>query len=258
MIKLSPNLSWLFADIPFAGRIRAASHAGFSAFEFGFYGEADLDAVERAVQEGMSVALFNMDIPDWGQGGRGYLADPVDRSRFQQALEDSLAVARRIQARTMMVPVGVRLANIAEEAQIECIVENLQYAAPLAAEAGVQLTIEALFPAAVPDYFLDSSQLGFEIVRRVNHPNLKFQFDTFHLYMLEGSLIPTLRANLDAIGHIQVGDAPGRVAPGGGEIDILGFVETAVKAGYTGFFGLEYHPGDDPLGWIPAEWMENP
>ena len=47
------------------------------------------------------------------------------------------------------------------------------------------------------------------------------------------------------------------MAPGGGEIDIIGFVEAALEAGYDGFFGLEYHPGDDPLGWIPAEWMGN-
>ena len=83
-----------------------------------------------------------------------------------------------------------------------------------------------------------------------------FQFDTYHLYMLEGNLIEPLHNNLEWIGHIQLGDAPGRVAPGGGEIDILGFVIAALEAGYEGYFGLEYHPGEDPLGWIPSEWLQ--
>jgi hydroxypyruvate isomerase len=254
MIKLSPNLSWLFADLPFADRIQAAAQAGFNAFEFGFYGSADLEAVEQAARDGMQVVLFNMDIPEWGPSNRGYLADPDHRSRFQQALDQSLVVAQRLHALAMMVPVGVRTGRLTQEAQVDCIVDNLMYAAPLAQEAGVRLTIEALFPAAVPNYFLDSSTLGFEIVRQVDHPSVKFQFDTYHLEMLEGNLVDSMKNNLDSIGHIQVGDAPGRVTPGQGGIDIPGFVRAALEAGYEGYFGLEYHPGDDPLGWIPAAW----
>jgi hydroxypyruvate isomerase len=257
MIKLSPNLSWLFADRPFAERIDAAAEAGFTAFEFGFYGGADLEAVQKAVEGGMQVALFNMDIPDWRNGVRGYLAHPNMQTHFRRALDDGLVLAQRIKAKAMMIPTGVRDLELPLEEQIECAVDNLALAAPLAEEADVMLTIEALYPGDVPDYFLDSSHLGIEIVRQVNHPNVKFQFDTYHLQMLEGDLIESLRKGLDWIGHIQLGDAPGRVTPGGGEIDIIGFVEAAMEAGYDGFFGLEYHPGQDPLGWIPPTWMQS-
>jgi hydroxypyruvate isomerase len=105
-------------------------------------------------------------------------------------------------------------------------------------------------------YFLTSSQQAIEIVRFVNHPQLRFQFDTYHLQMMEGNLAEMIQSNIDWIGHIQFADYPGRHEPGTGSIgfnDLLSVIETA---GYQGFIGLEFIPlaeGMAALNWVPAE-----
>ena len=96
-----------------------------------------------------------------------------------------------------------------------------------------------------------------DIVRTVDHPYVKFQFDTFHLQITEGNLIHTLRENMDAIGHIQFADAPGRTEPGQGELNFQNIAGAADEAGYHSYIGLEYVPvskGAATFDWVPAGW----
>ena len=72
--------------------------------------------------------------------------------------------------------------------------------------------------------------------------NLYVQYDVYHMQIMEGDLVPTMRANIDSIGHIQIADTPGRHEPGTGEINYP-FVLNAVDAmGYSGWVGCEYKP----------------
>lgn len=257
MITYAPNISWIFPELPFGLRPRAVAEAGFDALEFGFYGQADLPAVEAAVRDfAMQVVLFNMDVPDWGEANRGYLADPGLREEFRSRLDAALEVADRLQALKLMLPVGLVRADLARGAQSECIVDNLRYAAPLAAEAGVMLTIETLNPWDAPGYFLDSSGEAFEVLRQVDHPSVKYQFDTYHLQRLEGNLTETLENNIAYVGHLQFGDVPGRSEPGTGKLNFADLVTAAERAGYDDYVGLEYIPkstGAETLAWVPPD-----
>jgi hydroxypyruvate isomerase len=150
----------------------------------------------------------------------------------------------------------VTLPGLDREAQRECLVQNLAAAAPLAADAGVLLTVEPLNPVDNPGYFLTSSREGLELVGRVGHANVKFQFDTYHLQRMEGNLTSTLVSNIDLIGHIQFADVPGRHEPGTGELNFAHLVAAAEAAGYQGCIGLEYQPlspGAAALAWVPPE-----
>ena len=53
-----------------------------------------------------------------------------------------------------------------------------------------------------------------QLLENVNHPNLKLQYDVYHMQIMEGNLIETLSANMSRIGHIQIADNPGRHEPG--------------------------------------------
>jgi hydroxypyruvate isomerase len=253
MVRYAPNISWLFPELPFGERPRAVAEAGFQALEFGFPSHADLPALRHARAElGLDIVLFNLDVPVWDAANRGYLVDPERRDEFRRRLDEALEMARDLHASKIMLPAGVELEARSPASQWACMVENLRYAGPLAAEAGVLLTIEALNPFDNPGYFLTSSRGGFEVVRQVAHPNVKFQFDTYHMQLQEGNLIQTIQKNIEAIGHIQFADVPGRHEPGTGEINFDNVANAIAATTYDGDIGLEYVPqaaGMAALAW---------
>ena len=256
MAKFAPNISWLFPELPFNQRPEAVAEAGFSALEFGFPSHADIDAIAD-IQErfGLDVVLFNQDVPVWDGANRGYLVDPARRVEFKHTLEDALDIIRRLKVQKLMLPAGVELASMRREAQRECMLENLQYAAPLAEQAGVIFTIEMLNSIDNPGYFLASTSEGLEIVAELNHPHIKFQLDTYHVQRMEGNVTKTLVENMPHIGHIQFADVPGRHEPGTGELNFENIEAAARCAGYQGYIGLEYIPraeGIAALAWCRA------
>jgi hydroxypyruvate isomerase len=255
MIAYAPNISFLLQEIPIGARFKAVRDAGFEAVEVGFFSEADLLSVAKYRKEyEIRIALLNQYVPDWDTGHRGYLADNRLKEDFQRSYEKTLTFARDLEAIKVMLPLGVTLEGVEREVQIEWVINNLRIAAPMAADAGVLLTIEAMNPYDCPGYFLTSSQEGFEIVKQVDHPNLRFQFDTYHLQMMEGNIATTLAENMALIGHIQFGDYPGRSEPGHGVIDFIQIDSIADSHGYNGYIGLEYKPsspGARTLDWVP-------
>jgi hydroxypyruvate isomerase len=256
-LTYAPNVSWLFPELPFALRPKAIADLGFEAIEFGFPSHADLDALDACRQEhGTRIVLFNQDVPVWDAANRGYLIDPKRRAEFERTLDQALSIATRLGVQKIMLPAGVELPGMDRGAQRECMLENLRAAAPMAAQANVVLTIEVLSPDDNPGYFLTSSAEAIDIVRRVDHPHVRFQMDTYHLQRLEGHLVETLRANIDWIGHLQFADEPGRHEPGTGTIDFAALEAAAEAVGYDGYIGLEYIPlaqGAEALAWVPAE-----
>ncbi len=135
-------------------------------------------------------------------------------------------------------------------------IENLRRAAPLARAAGITLMIEALNTWESPRYFLDRSRLGLEIVREAGEPNVRFQYDCYHMQRMEGQLIETMTKNLEWIGHVQIADVPGRHEPGTGEVHYPNVLRALEAAGYGGYVGLEYRPSattEDSLAWLPRE-----
>lgn len=257
MISFAPNANWLLPNLPFHQRIHTLIEAGFGAIEFGFPSQAEIDYLQSAKEEfGLKIVLFNQDVPVWDASNRGYLVDPKRKDEFRFTLHQALDIATRLEALKIMLPAGVRVAGIDEEAMRTCMIQNLEYAAPLAQDAGVLLTIEVLNPVDNPGYFLTSSRQAIAIIKQVNRPQVRFQVDTYHLKMMEGNLEKTIQENIDWIGHIQFADYPGRHEPGTGELDFNALLELIEASGYTGYIGLEYFPlaaGLQALAWIPSD-----
>ncbi len=253
MLDFAPNISWLFPELPFKERSAEVAKLGFTGIEFGFPSHADLDSLRFTREElGLDIVLFNQDVPVWDSVNRGYLVDPTRRDEFRHTFDEALRIAGWLAVNKIMLPAGVELVDKPRQEQRDCMIENLEYAAPLAADAGVLLTIEALNPMDNPGYFLTTSQEGIEIVKVVNHPNIRFQFDTYHIQMIEGDLPQKIAENSEWIGHIQFADFPGRHEPGTGELDFTHLCSVIKNAGFKGYIGLEYVPlasGENALLW---------
>jgi hydroxypyruvate isomerase len=259
----APNVSWLFPELPFAERLASVSALGFRAIEFGFPSQADIEALAAAQRhDGLTIVLFNQDVPVWDGANRGYLVDPARRHEFDRQLDRALDIAERLHVAKIMLPAGVRLPALARQAQVDCLLANLALAAPRAASAGVLLTLEMLNPADNPGYFLDSTSETLDLVKQVNHPNIRFQFDSYHVQRMEGDPVERLAGIGPWLGHVQFADEPGRHEPGTGRIDFNRLTRWLADEGYHDWIGLEYlpqQPGAAALAWcLPATPASDP
>ena len=254
-VRFAANLSMLYTEVPFLDRFARAASAGFAAVEFLFPYEAGVDAVHARVDDlGLTVALFNLHAGDREAGEWGTLSDPSRRDYFRWSFTTALETAVRLKCRCIHAMFGNRLPELAPEAQVACAVENLTWAAPQAAQAGVTLLVEWLNPVDFPSFFLHSTLATLEVVTQVDHPAVKMQYDVYHAQMTEGNLISTITTHISHIGHIQIADVPGRHEPGTGEINYPAVFAALERLGYQGYIGLEYQPSGDTdasLDWLP-------
>jgi hydroxypyruvate isomerase len=257
MTRYAANLTMLFNEVPFLERFERAAAAGFRAVEFLFIHTVDASAVERELKHhGLELVLFDPEGGDFAAGDRGYLCDPARRDHLLTTIQDAVTVARRLGCRRLNVLAGNRPPGVSERILRRTVVENLKQAASLAREAGMTLLVEMLNTWESPRYFLDRLELGLDIVREVGEPNVRFQYDCYHIQRMEGQVIEGLVRNLQWIGHVQIADVPGRHEPGTGEIHYPNVLAALDQAGYDGYVGLEYRPSsktEDSLAWLPRE-----
>ena len=257
-MRFAANLSLMFAEYDVIERFSKAAEAGFTHVEMLFPFHYDLDQVERELKRNnLEMILFDTDAGDFAGGERGYLCDPARKDRFYESVQEAIPIARRLGTRLLNALAGLVPPSVSFEEARATVVENLKRAAPLAEDAGIVLMSEGLNTIQTPGYFLDRSSLGFEIVAEVASPAVKYQYDFYHMQMMEGNLIDTIRKNVAQIGHIQIADVPGRHEPGTGEINYPNVLRAIDESGYQGFVALEYVPAagtEEGLDrWLPRE-----
>jgi hydroxypyruvate isomerase len=111
-------------------------------------------------------------------------------------------------------------------------------------------------------YLLSRTADAAEFVRSVGRPNVRLQYDVYHMQRMEGNLAATLAERLPLVGHIQIADSPGRGEPGTGEINFGYLFKRIEDLGYAGYVGLEYRPSsgstEESLRWLPREARGRP
>jgi hydroxypyruvate isomerase len=252
MFTYGVNISLLFSEYPWPERIGKVAEAGFSAFEFWFPAQYDLNILQEKKEEfGLEVALFNLNTPPQL---KGLLCHPREVRQFRESLDEAISLAHRLGCHRINTLTGKVLDGFSREEQQDCALENLRYAAQRLEGEGITLVFEALNHYDNPGYFLTNSREGFRWVEEVGSPWVKFQYDLYHMQLMEGNLVNTMRANLDKIGHIQIADVPGRHEPGTGEINYPFVLKALEEMGYQGFVNLEYIPSgrsEDSFAWLP-------
>ncbi len=117
-----------------------------------------------------------------------------------------------------------------------------------AEEKGVTINLELLNSKVNHhDYMADHSAWGIELVKRVNSPRVKLLYDIYHMQIMEGDLIRTIRDNIEFFGHFHTGGNPGRhELDDTQEVNWHAVAEAVVGTGYTGFFSHEFEPVKTP------------
>jgi hydroxypyruvate isomerase len=252
--KFSANLSFLYQQHGFLERFAAAAADGFPAVEYlGPYDEPMEKVAEALKSAGLEQALFNVPSGDWAGGERGIACHPDRIDEFRDGIATALDYAKALGCPRLNVIAGLAKPG-ADTAQLEeTLIENLRYAAPRCADAGIKLLIEPINLRDIPNFFLSTTAHAERILERVAHDNLYIQYDFYHMQVMQGDLVPTFERLRDRIAHVQVADNPGRNEPGTGEINYR-YVFTALdRLGYDGYVGCEYKPKtttSEGLGWM--------
>ncbi|HEX4554798.1 MAG TPA: TIM barrel protein, partial [Xanthobacteraceae bacterium] len=166
---------------------------------------------------------------------------------FKQALDYAVAIGgSAIHTMAGMVPPEQR------PAAERVFVANLARAADLAAQKYIMLLIEPLNARDRPDYFVARVEQAADLIARIDRPNVRIQFDFYHLQIIGGDLLKRFEKFLPLIGHVQVAAVPSRAEPDEGEVNYPAIFEALDRLGYTGWVGCEYKPRgrtEDGLGW---------
>lgn len=98
------------------------------------------------------------------------------------------------------------------------------------------------------DYMCDHTVWGVELVKRVGSDRFKLLYDIYHMQIMEGDVIRTIRENHAYIGHYHTGGVPGRhEIDSGQELHYPAVIRAIRETGFKGFVAQEFIPTRDPL-----------
>jgi len=209
-------------------------------------------------------AIDLLEEPDWaiardhglvcsmGYAGGGSIRDGLNVTANHDAIVRNFE--RLIpRAATMRVPnvitfFGNRL-GMSDEAAIANCVTGLNRVKKIAEDSGVTICVELLNSKVNhPDYQGDRTAFGATIVKAVASPRVKLLYDIYHMQIMEGDLIKTIRDQHDVIGHYHTGGVPGRhELDGTQEVNWPAVCRAVVDTGFSGYLAHEFVPTRDPL-----------
>ena len=184
--------------------------------------------------------------------GHNSLADGLNKtenhSRIADELRANLEVAKQFEIPNLICFSGNRAGKSEEEGAANCAA-GLQMVAKDAEAAGVNLIMELLNSKVDHgDYQCDRTPWGVEVVEQVNSPRVKLLYDIYHMQIMEGDLIRTIRDNIQHIAHFHTAGNPGRNDLDENQEIFYPAVARAIAAtGYDGWLGHEFGPKADSL-----------
>jgi len=186
-------------------------------------------------------------VPGAGSIRKG-LNDKSMHARFLDDFRKNIKAAADYDWPNVIAMAGDRK-GISDEKGMDNCHAILQEAVKIAEDHGVTICMELLNSRVNhPGYMCDKSAWGFELCRRVDSPRFKMLYDIYHMQIMEGDLIATIRKNIRHIGHFHTAGVPGRhELDENQEIYYPAVMRAIVETGYEGYVAHEYTPRRDPM-----------
>ncbi len=231
-------IDMMFSELDFYDRIGAVGDCGINTVEFWKWTNKDVDKVKRLLDKNkMNLSIFNIDSTDEKLSydlSRGIL-NSGRAEELVAALCESIPTYKKLGASAMIVLIGEGAPYCAENA-LKC----LNAAKPICEKENVTLVIEPLNAIDRKGYSMPYAEPVFELLKKVNSPNIKMLYDIYHQSMTGDFSMEDIRENTDLIGHFHVADSPGRHEPGTGKVDYVKILSEISALPYSGYIGLEY------------------
>ncbi|MGN6363571.1 hydroxypyruvate isomerase family protein [Asticcacaulis taihuensis] len=231
------NLDTWYTDSPFADRFALAAKAGFTQVEFWPVRRDGMDATKaRALLDtnGLTLTQFAPAAPNF--------SDPANHDALTTMIREAIADSAILGCKAITL-VGHHIVDgMSREAMLSGYTTGLMRIAPLLEQAGLMALVEPFNTVNHPGHLLNGSRPAVAMLRAVNSPMVKLQWDFYHMQLEDGDLIEKFTSAIDQVGYVQLGDVPGRHQPGTGEVNHVNLLKAIQAAGYKGPMGLEYYP----------------
>ena len=253
MARFSANLGFLWANLPLLERIEKASAAGFKAIVLHWPYETPASEVKAACAKlGLTLLGINTPLGDTSLGESGLAGLPGRQKDFRKGFQQTLQWCVDSGASAIHVMAGVVATNMIDKG-ILAMIENVKWAADLAAEKNITILLEAINERDKPAYLYSRQSQANAIRSACQRDNVKLMFDVYHVGVSEGDVMKKLEQFLPHIGHIQIAAVPSRAEPDEGEINYEAVIAHIDALGFQGWIGAEYKPRasvEAGLGWM--------
>ena len=230
---------WCYGKIPLEDFCKAAKEIGIKSIEL--LGPDEWPVVQK---HGLTVAL--------PQGAGKGINDGFNNPKFHDELVASYeAIFPKLKAAGLTTVIcfsGNRKGMSNEEGMENCAV-GLKRLMPSAQKHGVTMIMELLNSKVDhKDYMCDHTAWGVELCKKVGSDNFKLLYDIYHMQIMEGDIIRTIREHNKYIGHYHTGGNPGRnEIDESQELNYPAIMRAIVDTGFKGFVAQEFIPKRDPL-----------
>jgi hydroxypyruvate isomerase len=187
-----------------------------------------------------------------GYAGGGEIDKALNRvenhAAIEQGFRTNIPLAAKAGVPNVITFSGNR-AGMSDEEGARNTVTGLNRVKKIAEDHGVAICLELLNSKRNhPDYMCDRTEWGVRVVREVNSPNVKLLYDIYHMQIMEGDLIATIRDNIQWIGHFHTGGVPGRhELDDTQEVQWDGVMRAIADANFKGYVAHEFLPTRDPI-----------
>ena len=234
---------WCYGSIPMENLCEAGKEFGLSSVEIiGPDQKATLD------KYGMTCAMVANPIAEANDGKRvGGISRGWNESQYHdvlvEAYEQRIKEASDVGMKNVICFSGNRR-GMDDEVGMKNCAEGIKRLMPLCEKLGVTISMELLNSKVDhKDYMCDRTSWGVELCKMIGSDNFKLLYDIYHMQIMEGDVISTVKNNHQFISHYHTGGVPGR-----NEIDesqelyYPAIIKAIVETGYDGFIGQEFIP----------------
>jgi hydroxypyruvate isomerase len=180
-------------------------------------------------------------------GPGGTIRDALNRTenheRLEKATHEALDLCAANGAPNLITFSGNRNGMSDSQGADNCV-KFLNRVKAHAEDKGVNICMEILNSKVDhKDYMCDHSAWGVDVMKRVNSPRVKLLFDIYHVQIMEGDIVRTIRENIQWIGHFHTGGNPGRhEIDDTQELNYRFVAKSIADLGFTGYVAHEYSP----------------
>lgn len=238
--RLKQSVSrWCYGKIPLDDFAKAVADMGLTA----------IDLLEE--KEWAPIAKYGL-ICSMGYAGGGSipkaLNDKANHDDIVKNFEATIPRAAKMKVPNVITFFGNRQSQSDEQAKENCII-GLNRVKKVAEDEGVTICVELLNSKVDhKGYQGDHTPFGVEIVKAVGSPRVKLLYDIYHMQIMEGDVIRTIRQNIDYIGHFHTGGVPGRnELDNTQELNWATVCKAIADLGFKGYVAHEFVPKRDPL-----------
>jgi len=238
--RLKQSVSrWPYAKIPLPEFCRAIADMGLTA----------IDLLEEAA---WPIARQHGLVCSMAYAGGGSIRDGLNivanHDAIVRGFTQTIPRAAAMKIPNVITFFGNRRGMPDEEAIANCVA-GLNRVKQIAEDNGVTICVELLNSRVNhPDYQGDRTAFGVEVVKAVDSPRVKLLYDIYHMQIMEGDLVHTIKDQHQYIGHYHTGGVPGRhELDGTQEVNWPAVCRAIVDTGFSGYLAHEFVPTRDPL-----------